>query len=382
MSPRATLAYGSRPIEIELPEGSVVVEPPVSPPAPPIEELLELALDAPIEAEPLEKSVRASDRVLVIVSDHTRADPRGPLLEAVRKRLPRAASLVVAVANGTHFPSGVRDLGLPSWVDQVLDHDGRDPGQLVEIGRSRRGTPYRLSRAAVEADWIIATGTIRPHYFAGFGAGIKALFPGLGENEAVRINHRLKLDPTSRPGVFEGNACRDDLEEILDVFEPRCFLLNTIEAADKRHVGAVAGHIVHAFRAGARGCAPLYRVEVPASDRVLLSDASPIADSLYQATKMVAMAAPIVRPGATVVIAAECSHGTGPVEVVNQAIYEIGVRPRLPPGTEIRLVSDMTREQVAPTYCRWFPSVTEALDGPALVIPRAAGSMLFATGTD
>lgn len=381
MSPRATLAYGSRPLEIELPAGSAVVEPPPAPAAPPLEILLERALDAPVQARRLEQAVKPSDRVLIIASDASRDDPRGAMLEAVRRRLPPSISIAVAVANGTHFPAGVQSLGLPSWVDRVIDHDARDPSRLVEIGRSRRGTPFRVNRALLETDWIIATGSIRPHYFAGFGAGVKAIFPGLGENEAVRINHRLKLDRTARPGVFEGNACRDDLEEIVGFLEARCFLLNTVETPQRTHVAAIAGDVVGAFREGARLCAPLWQVSVSRARSVLVSDSSPIADSLYQASKMVAMVAPALAPGAVVTVAAECASGLGgAVDVVNKAIYELGVLPRLPTGAEVRLVSQLGPEVVAPTHYRWYPSVADAIGeigGPTLVIPRAAGSLLY-----
>lgn len=380
MSPRASLAYGLERLEVELPDRSVIVEPPALPAPSDLGDLLESALNSPIGAHRLESIARRGDRVLLITSDHTRADPRRALLNAVYERLPDGVELGVAVATGTHSPGDDTALDLPEWVPRVLQPDARDPSQFVEVGRTRRGTPVRVHRAVLEADLIVATGSIRPHYFAGFGAGSKAVFPGLGENESVRINHRLKLDPSARPGVVEGNACRDDLEEALDLVGIPCFLLDTVEGPDKRQHHAVAGDPREAFRFGAELCRPLFLTDAPRARRLLLSDREPIAGSLYQASKMVAMAAELLEPGGVVILAVECRHGPGPIDVVNQAIYEIGLKPRLPEDHSILLCSSLSAGVVETTYCRHVERLADVLDGPVVAVPDAAGSLLYRVG--
>lgn len=375
MSPRVTLAYGSERLEVELPDRSVIVGVPAASAPAHLPDLLESALDSPIGADPLETLARRGDRVLVIISDHTRADPRRELLDAVRARLPADVQVAVAVASGTHSSSDV-DLGLPGWVSAVIRPDARDPDQFVEIGTSVRGTPFRLHRSVLEADLIVATGSIRPHYFAGFGAGSKAVFPGLGENDSIRVNHRLKLEPGARPGVVDGNPCREDLEEVLDLVAP-CFLLDTVEGPDRRQHGAVAGDPRLAFRNGAELCRPLYTVAAPRARCLLLSDREPIASSLYQASKMVAMAAALVEPGGVVVIAAPCPAGTGPVDVVNRAIYEIGLAPRLPERHAIHLLSGLPADAVRETYCEPVEDLRALLRGPVVAVPDCAGSLLY-----
>jgi nickel-dependent lactate racemase len=383
MSPRALLAYGATGLEIELPPGSQVVDPPTSPPPRPVSELLEGALAAPIAAEPLERAVRRGDRVLAIVSDATRADPRAAFLEAIRARLPSGASLGVAVANGTHAPAPLASLRLPAWATDVVNHDSRDARHLVEIGCTRRGTPLRVHRCLGEADWVVATGCIRPHYFAGYGAGSKAIFPGLGENDAIRRNHELKTDPRARAGVVEGNPCRDDLEEILEHLAARTFLLNLAVDVEERGQAAVSGDVRVAFRAGAAWCEPFFRVSAPPSSLIVVSDTLPVAGSLYQASKLVAAVAPVARGEATIVLAVPAAAGVEPVEVVNRAIYEIGLRPRLPPAHRIVLVSDLPASAVAPSYCEYASSVEEVLEGrPAIVFPRKAAYLLIDPGTE
>jgi lactate racemase len=158
------------------------------------------------------------------------------------------------------------------------------------------------------------------------------------------------------------------------------YLLDVVLDARARAQAAVAGEVRQAFRVGAALCEPWFRVRAPASDLVIVSDGPPLTASLYQASKLVAACAPLVVDGGTVVLAAECDAGTGPVATVNEAIYRIGVAPRLPARHRVVLVSSLPREEVATTYCGWAPSVEEAVAAagaqrPAVVLPRA-GSLL------
>jgi hypothetical protein len=164
---------------------------------------------------------------------------------------------------------------------------------------------------------------------------------------------------------------------VLDMLDARCYLLDAVEGPDRRIHAAVAGDPRAAFRAGAELCRPLFTTPAPRTKRLVLSDRDPLASSLYQATKMVAMASELVAPGGVVVLAAECADGTGPKQVVNQAIYEIGVKPRLPVEHRVALISSLDRAEVEQTYCEWAASVEPLLDGPALVVPDCAGSLLY-----
>ncbi len=376
MTRQIELPYGSRPLPVRVAAETVVVDLPPVPAGRPVEEVLPLALDAPIESPRLETLARPGDRVTVIVSDATRDEPRGALLDAVRERLPAGVRLTVAVANGTHAPGDFGALGLPARLAEeaaIVNHDARDDRELVLVGQTTRGTPLRVNRCLVECDLAVATGRIKPHYFAGFGAGAKALFPGLGANDDIRHNHRLKTTAGARPGVVDGNPCREDLEEIVDRLQCGTFLLNLVTGPDGSAQSAVAGNVRAAFRVGASLCRPLYSVRAPRARTIIVSDALPLTGSLYQASKLVATAAPLLEPGGTIVVAAECPDGTGPVDTVNQAIYDIGIRPRLPTEHRIVLVSSLSPQDVAETYCDYAERVEDVAPAtePALVLRRA-----------
>ncbi len=386
-SPSIRDSLNRQPFVIELPFGATpymldlgardarVVRAPARPVPPPLDALLEAALDAPIGcAWP---TARAGDRVTLIVSDATRDEPRAAFVSALRRRLPDVR-LTIAVATGTHGACAIEALGIPRELLQgatLVVHDGHRDADLVDLGETSRATPVRIHRCVIEADLVLATGCIRPHYFAGFGAGIKAIFPGLGAAAGIRINHRLKQARGARAGVVDGNPCRSDLEEAAGLVATPKFLVNGVCGPEGGVHAVVAGDPGAAFRAGVELARPWFTVRAEPASLVIASDRWPVNASLYQAAKIAAAAAPLVAKGGTLVLAAECGDGTGPLEIVNEAIFRIGVLPRLAPGVRLVLVSGLAKQVVERTLLEWAPSIEAAIaeyTGRVLVLPEAS----------
>ncbi len=354
-------------------------------PPPELNVMFREALDGPVQSEPLDHRVRAGDRVTVILSDATRDEPRREMLEAVRDRLP-SVRLTLAIATGTHGRAGgLSAVGLDAaglGDHACVDHDGGQALGLVHVGTTHRGTPVTVHRCIVEADLVIATGVIRPHYFAGWGAGAKAIFPGLAESGAARTNHRWKNHPSARPGAVDDNECRLDLEEAARIAAPRAFLLNGVADSTGAVRTAVAGDICAAFRAGVVRARPWVTVRAAPGRFIVVADRPPVTRTLYQASKLVAAVAGLLLAGGTIVLVAPCELGIGPTDVVNRAIYEIGLRPRLPAEHRIILVSDLPRALVETSYAVPAPSLDAAIDGAEelLVVPCASKLLLDAIG--
>ncbi len=377
------LPYGRAPYPLDLANRSFTVIAAAPRPAPrPIADLLVAALDAPIAGQRLEAAPGA--RVTVIVSDPTRDEPRAAILAALRARLP-SVRLTIAIATGTHGPASIEALGIPDDLlagATIVNHDGHRPEGLVSLGTTARGTPVRLHRCVLDADLVIATGCIRPHYFAGFGAGVKAVFPGLGEAAAIRSNHALKAKTGARAGIVDGNPCREDLVEAVRMVSTPVFLLNGVCAPDGAVHEVVAGDLDAAFRAGAALARSWFTVPAPRAPVVIASDVLPVTASLYQAAKIAAAAAPLVAPGGVLVIVAECPDGVGPKVVVNEAIFRIGILPRLAPGVSLKLVSSLSASDVACTLLEYAGSIDDAIrdiSGHVVVVPRASQLILEAS---
>jgi nickel-dependent lactate racemase len=368
------LGYGARPLSLTLPPGleAEVLPAPAPPPLADLRGALAGALARPIGCRPLGERVTARTCAVVIVSDASRDEPRAELFEAVREALGALPDdqITLAVANGTHQPGPVERLGLPDAVlrrHRVVNHDSRDQAQLVEVGRTAHGTRLRVNRCLVEADLIVTTGRIKPHYFAGYGGGTKGIFPGLGAEADIRQNHLLKADPASSLGRADGNPCRDDLEDAARRLGRDTFMLNVVEAGGTI-TGAVAGDLVLAHREGVRQLRPWVEVRAAPAPLVVVSAPLPVSGSLYQASKLVVPAGLLLQDGGVVIVAAECPEGTGPLQTVNQAIFTLGVRRFLPERYTLLLVSGLDQATVEQTYARHAPSLAWAVAEAARLI--------------
>lgn len=93
---------------------------------------------------------------------------------------------------------------------------------LVEIGKTTRGTPVQVNAEVVECDLKIGLGCVVPHPSAGYGGGGKIILPGVVGFETTYHNHGVvartspasaSRHPTVGWGKIEQNVERLDIEE-------------------------------------------------------------------------------------------------------------------------------------------------------------------------
>lgn len=366
---------------------SLVTLAPSSGPPRDVTQLCRDALARPVGSPRLAELARGARRVVAIVSDATRDEPRLEMLRAIREELPDVRVTVV-VASGTHAPrdpATVLDAEALGLHDVVV-HDGSREDQMTDLGVTTRGTPVRVNRVVAEADVVVSTGRIRPHYFAGMSGGAKGIFPGCGLSVDVRKNHLWKAHPSARLGALDGNECRLDMEEAARRVPGKVFVLNVVADCDGSYQSAHAGDLVLAHRAAAEVAAPLFTVRGERRPVVVASDLPPVTDSLYQASKLLPPAGALLLPGGAAVMVAACPEGTGPLQTVNEGIYKLGVRLALPEGHRVLLVSDMPEDVVRTTYATPAASVDDALravgasPGDVTVLFRAGEMIALADG--
>jgi nickel-dependent lactate racemase len=335
-------------------------------------ELCRRALERPIGSSDVASLVSPRSRVAVVVSDATRDEPRGAMFSAIRERLAHLpdAAFTIVIASGTHAPRAPETALDPDLLRrfQVV---GSNAEGCVDLGVTPEGTRVRLNRAVVETDLVVSLGRVRPHYFAGYSGGVKGIFPGCGFSTDVRQNHLFKADPSARLGRIEDNRCRADMEAAARLLDVPKFLLNVIADCDNGAVDAVAGDIVLAHREAARRAAPWFQVEAPRARVVVTTDRPPVTSSLYQAAKCLPPAGAVLEPRGTAVLVADCSEGTGPLDIVNRGIYELGVRLAMPEGHTVRLVSGLTAEIADQTFARRADSIERALEDAGIAPGRS-----------
>jgi nickel-dependent lactate racemase len=319
---RVRLAYGERGLDVELPaDRTTVVEPTfVDAPADQLG-LLRDALRHPVAGPPLRELVQPGQTVAISMCDGTRPQPRHLMIPAVLEELEglvRLDDVVVLVATGTHrgnTDAEIRAMLGDDVVDRVrvVNHDARDDASLTYLGRHGAGVPVLLDRAWVEADVRITTGFVEPHFFAGFSGGPKLVAPGLAGletvltlHDAARIGH-----PQATWAVCEGNPVHDDIRAVVAAVGGVTFGLDVVLNREQRIVEAFGGSLSEMHAAARAASQRLAMQPVPdLFDVVVTTNAGyPLDQNLYQAVKGMSAGATVIRPGGTIVCAAECRDG-------------------------------------------------------------------------
>ena len=276
------------------------------------------ALEEPIGSGRLAEIVKAGEKIVIVTSDITRPLPSYKVIPAVLDELARAGvshnDVTVVFALGSHrahTQDEMKKLVGERVFNSVrcIDSDRKD---FVPLGRTTMGTPVDITRVVAEADRRIGLANIEYHYFAGYSGGAKAIMPGVSTREAIQANHSRMVLPQAAAGRLDDNPVRLDIEEAL-TFCPLDFIVNAVLDEHKEIIHAVAGHFIHAHRAGCKFLDKLYRVPIKEkADIVVVSQGGAPKDlNLYQTQKALDNAKNAVKDGGIIVLAGSCKEGLG-----------------------------------------------------------------------
>lgn len=317
---RIRLDYGSDGLDVDLPDERVtVIEPVHRAAAPDPHATLLAAVRAPVAGPPLHDVVTPGARVAISVCDITRAQPRREMLRALFAEMPgiRPEDVTILIATGTHRRNTPDELEQMLGRDilsscRVINHDSRKPATLEHVGTTSTGVRVLLAREWLAADIRLTTGFVEPHFFAGFSGGPKMVAPGLAGLDTVMTLHDAERigHPNATWGVTEGNPIHDDVREIARMAPPH-FALDVTLNRDQQITAAFAGELLAEHRVACAHAKRTAMREVDAPFDVVLTTNSgyPLDQNLYQAVKGMSAAAKIVKPGGTIICAAECRDG-------------------------------------------------------------------------
>ncbi|MDR3573513.1 MAG: nickel-dependent lactate racemase [Anaerolineaceae bacterium] len=314
------LAYGQREVSVDVSPANLlgVFYPKTVPQTADEDRLIRQALDRPIGTLPLPQIVHPGQKIAIITSDLTRPTPSERLLPPIIAELEAAGipdeDIFIVMGLGLHraMTDSEIEAAVTPEIKQRFRVINHDPLDTVHLGVTSRGTPVDIFRPLVEADVRICLGNIEFHYFAGYSGGAKAILPGCASRPAVTANHSWMTKPDAAAGIIEGNPVRLDLEEGVGMLGVD-FILNVVLDGEHTIVGAFAGDMVLAHRAGCqvvedRGC-----VEIPSLGDIVVTSpgGSPKDINFYQAHKALESAKYFVRQGGIIILAAECTEGFG-----------------------------------------------------------------------
>ena len=315
------LAYGEGHLAVEFPEDRMtVIEPTASAGLPDEHAALMSALDQPIGVPALRQLVHKDSRVTIVFTDITRATPNHRLipwlLDYLSSLVPRE-NITLLNGLGTHRPNTRAELEkllTPAVVEnyRVLNHEPENLAAHVQLGVTRDGTPALLNRHLVAADVRIITGFIEPHFFAGFSGGPKGIMPGVAHLRTVMSNHGARNigDANAVFGVTEGNPIWEEMRDIALRAGPS-FLLNVALNDERQITGIFAGDLMAAHKAGIEFVRRSAMQQVGELFDVVVTTNSgyPLDMNLYQGVKGMSAGARILKPGGTLILAAECREG-------------------------------------------------------------------------
>lgn len=301
----------------------------VAPPSPPAVDLLAAAtaaLATPTGTPPLRELAAGRHDVVVVTSDATRAVPSRVLLDALMPELAAAGvaddEVTVVIATGAHraaTDAEIEQMLGPRWAAalRVVNHDAH-AADLVDIGRTSRGTPVAICPEVAQAGLRIALGVVEPHEFAGFSGGRKAIVPGVAGYATILANHAVErlADPRTAAGITSGNPVHEDMLEALRLVGP-VFILNVTLDEHLRPTAVAAGdceaahEVLVGFVRDSVGC----RVDGGA-DVIVTGPGAPLDVNLYQAVKALGAVQPLVDGRTRVLLLAACAQGVGAAAMV------------------------------------------------------------------
>jgi nickel-dependent lactate racemase len=286
------------------------------------------AIDSPIGSLPIEEILLPGARVLIVVSDATRATGSAQILNIlVRRLIPLGIApgdIRIIFATGIHRAVTAREKNelLTPFITQrlqMLDHDAFDQKNMAALGITERGIPVEVNRAVIEHTNVILTGGVGFHYFAGFTGGRKSICPGLASNQTVEATHMLAMDfehGGRRSGVgmgrLDGNPIHEECSSAAQMVSPS-FLINTVVDERGRAVRVYAGDWREAHTVACKEYKEEHSIEVDSKRSVVIASCggAPYDINLIQAHKALDMAANACLDGGTIVLLAECGDGLG-----------------------------------------------------------------------
>ncbi len=322
---RVRLDYGRMGLEAEVPDErlarvlSLQNVPPLQDP----QGAAAAALENPIGKPPLREVARGKRDACIVVCDITRPVPNPILLPPVLEALaaggiPRER-VTILIATGTHRPNLGAELdemlgpGIAASV-RVVNHVCTESEAMRSLGVSEGGVPIFLNKTYLDAEVKITIGMIEPHFMAGYAGGRKMVMPGIAALETVQAWHspRFLEHPNATNGITDGNPVHEEALKIARLAPPDLILDVALDNL-KRPCGVFCGDMEIAWNEGVRFVARNATATLPEPVDVVLTTCGgyPLDKTFYQAVKGMVGALPILKPGGTVVLAAECEEGVG-----------------------------------------------------------------------
>ena len=279
-------------------------------------------LKNPINSSSLKDLVhqKKAKKILIIVNDITRPTPYEvilpPLLDELHQIGIKKENILFMVATGIHRGNSQEEIkeifGENNFsAYKFINHDCDDP-RLKDLGKLKSGNNLWVNPIVSDIDFIITTGVIVPHYFAGFSGGRKSILPGICGRKTIEANHASMVHPNARAGNLKGNPVHEEMQEAAEKVVVD-FNINMVTDENHQIIEIVAGELLTSWRQGVDACKQIYISPIEKKADIVIASAGgyPKDINVYQAQKTLNNAYQAIKPGGTIILLAECLEGYG-----------------------------------------------------------------------
>ncbi|MBE3036928.1 MAG: nickel-dependent lactate racemase, partial [Candidatus Atribacteria bacterium] len=263
---------------------------------------------------------KKASKILIIVNDITRPTPYEvilpPLLDELHQIGIKKENIIFMVATGIHRSNSQEEIkeifGEHIFsAYKFINHDCDDL-RSKDLGNLKSGNKLWVDPMVSDSDFIITTGVIVPHYFAGFSGGRKSILPGICGRKTIEANHARMVHPNARAGNLKGNPVHQEMQEAAEKVGVD-FNINVVTNEHHEIIEIVAGELLASWQQGVEICKQIYICPIEKKADVVIASAGgyPKDINVYQAQKALDNAYQAVKSGGTIILLAECSEGYG-----------------------------------------------------------------------
>ena len=287
----------------------------------PENELREL-LENPIGCSSLRELIfqKKANKILIIVNDITRPTPYEvilpPLLNELKQIGIKRKNIIFIIATGIHRSNSPEEIKEMFGEDiastyKFINHNCDDP-HLKDLGEMKSGNKLWVDPIISDTDFIITTGVIVPHYYAGFSGGRKSILPGICGRKTIESNHSNMVYPNAQAGNLRDNPVHEEMQEAAEKVGVD-FNINVVTDENHKIIEIVAGELSKSWLKGVEVCKKTYFCPIKQKAEVIITSAGgyPKDINVYQAQKALENACHAIKPGGTIILLAECTEGYG-----------------------------------------------------------------------
>ena len=279
----------------------------------------------PINSESLSNLIKGKNSACIVVTDITRKCPDKelliPILETLEKEI-KKENITILIASGMHKKMSNEEkkekYGEAIFENyRIIDHDAIDESTLISLGKIKNGNTVKLSKFALESDFLISLGVVEPHQFAGYSGGYKTVSIGIADDATISRTHSAKILKKSKitVGQMERNPIQEEIIEIGKKSGLK-FIVNVVLGNNGEVLEIESGEPVETQKNLIKKIQSIYEIPLKKSYDIVICDVGYPRDSnLYQATRAASYLffakKSIINPGGYIIIPAPCIEGAG-----------------------------------------------------------------------